>query len=98
MATSMVSKPNVSGYQVANVSNESLTSVSNPVLVSNTPILPTNLNINDLFQKLVATGIVTSALSEAKPLPPQKTPQPRKERSIHTMKPVYFDKTETLKT
>lgn len=98
MATSMVSKPNVSGYQVANVSNESLSTVSNPLLVSNTPILPTNLNINDLFQKLVATGIVTSALSEAKHPPSQKAPLSRKERSTHVMKPVYFDKTETLKT
>nr|XP_022903618.1 uncharacterized protein LOC111415946 isoform X2 [Onthophagus taurus] len=47
--------------------NQSTTTTPNPA-----PLIPTTLNINDLFQKLVATGIMTT-LQEQKNVTPEVT-------------------------
>lgn len=53
--------------------------------------LPSSLNINELFQKLVASGIVTS-VKESSPQPPKPVEE------IDTgIKPVLFTQPETLK-
>ncbi|GLV35194.1 Pcf11 cleavage and polyadenylation factor subunit [Carabus blaptoides fortunei] len=61
--------------------------------VSSAPFLPPNLNINDLFQKLVASGIVTSAKEKT---PPPSAPKQEEPESM--IRPVLFTQTETLKT
>lgn len=67
-------------------------SETTPTTATNAPFLPPNLNINDLFQKLVASGIVTSA-KEKTPPPVQKIEEPEP-----VIRPVLFTQTETLKT
>lgn len=46
------------GYQIENIPQENTQSTNIPQVTA--PILPPTLNINDLFQKLVASGFVTS--------------------------------------
>lgn len=106
---------NVGGYQVENVS------VSEPYLkdqqdvpttsTSTVPLLPTSININDLFQKLVATGIVTSIQEnpsmpnilvpppthQQHPLPQPRPLQERNKKESLSFKPVNFSKPESLK-
>lgn len=63
-----------------------------PVPAAPNPLafLPSSLNINELFQKLVATGIVTSVK--------ESSPQPQKnEEGDNGIKPVLFTQPETLK-
>ncbi|XP_018565201.1 uncharacterized protein LOC108906445 isoform X2 [Anoplophora glabripennis] len=46
------------GYEIENIPQESTQSTNIPQVTA--PVLPPSLNINDLFQKLVASGFVTS--------------------------------------
>lgn len=58
------------------------------------PFLTGEINVSELLQKLVASGIVPS------PFEPPKTPNKEKpiEPESDAIKPVDFLKTETLKT
>lgn len=92
MASSTPTNPNLS-YQVANVAPpEAQPAATNSIPP---PLLPAN--INDLFQKLVATGIITSESVPANAVEEVKA-HPKKEKPISVLKPVYFDRIETLKT
>lgn len=93
MSTSITSNLNVSGYEVANVSEPEPAESSIPI--NTAPLLPAN--INELFQKLVSTGIITSALSDQKVTEPAKVAPAKKEKPANFLKPVYFDKMDTLK-
>lgn len=97
------STPNASGYSVGSTigtdsnSQDAVLPPANPV-----PSIP--LNINELFQKLVATGIVTTLSGQKeKPTPPPPVQRPTYNKNlnvvnvINNFKPVYFDKPETLK-
>ncbi|XP_018319947.1 uncharacterized protein LOC108733341 [Agrilus planipennis] len=116
MTTSMSSSANASSYQIED--NDHQTISDNTTHLTSTeetpkPILPPTLNINELFQKLVATGIVTtisSSLSTIKstdavttsaskaPVTPAKLQTSNKiQKFLEDSKPVYFDKPETLK-
>ncbi|KAJ8919283.1 hypothetical protein NQ315_003867 [Exocentrus adspersus] len=55
------------GYQVENIPHGNTPSAALPQVAA--PVIPPTLNINDLFQKLVASGFVTSG-NEEKPLAP----------------------------
>lgn len=102
------SKPSIDGYQQSSSMN-----VPNPVVPSS---LPPVFNINDLFQKLVASGFVTTnaqskpeivetvepkkaKLLAPQPVQTQITPVPTKTRRTvcDYLKPISFDKPETLK-
>ncbi|XP_034938196.1 uncharacterized protein Pcf11 isoform X2 [Chelonus insularis] len=63
------------------------------------PILPANLNLNELFQRLVETGIVprpTSSTAETKK-PEGETEEEKEVKKEPEVIPVCFDKPETLK-
>lgn len=103
MASSLAPNLNETGYQVENVTAEiqpvSLNpAVSIPSVVPIEQNPPPVLNINELFQRLVATGIVTTAPSAPPPEEPRLPSPPRFVKSTSkNMKPVTFDKPETLK-
>ncbi|GJQ65408.1 hypothetical protein Trydic_g7518 [Trypoxylus dichotomus] len=114
MPSQSSSNLNTSGYQVENdvlmdsssQNPQELPSASIPPTTTN--VLPSSLNINDLFQKLVATGIVTTAQDNQ---PMLITPQSntsvapamlrssaiQKKEPLPNIKPVAFGKPETLK-
>lgn len=115
MPTQSTSSLNSSSYQVENDALVESTSQSTPdaPVASNPPpntnILPPTLNINELFQKLVATGIVTTVQDNQ---PTLITPASslltsvggrsipavtQKKESLPPFKPVNFGKPETLK-
>ncbi|KAK9738323.1 CID domain [Popillia japonica] len=85
---------NSSSYQVENdvfVESSSQNAPEIPATtaaLTSTNILPPSLNINELFQKLVATGIVTTM---------QENQPSLKKESLPQIKPVMFAKPETLK-
>lgn len=99
--------PSTDGYKVDN--QQSITeNVPNPSV----PIVPPIVNINDLFQKLVASGFVTTTqhqIQQPENKPPQKVDPPdstqqaqapptKIRRSVaEYLKPITFDKPETLK-
>ena len=106
---------NAGSYQVENVSvSETYLKDQQDVPTTSTstvPLLPTSVNINDLFQKLVATGIVTTIQENPSmpnilvppPIrqqqsPPQPRPlQERNKKEPLSLKPVNFGKAESLK-
>lgn len=97
MSSSAPVNQNLSCYQVANVSQptETPTTTTNSIPAA-APLLPAN--INDLFQKLVATGIITSeAKNQQEANAKTAAATNKKEKSSTTLKPVYFDKMDTLK-
>ncbi|KAK4887613.1 hypothetical protein RN001_003884 [Aquatica leii] len=105
IASSMVPSTSESGYQVEDTSSQDVqhNNVLPPPASTVTTKSPSSfLNINDLFQRLVATGIVTSATPASVPVveePPPASP-PKFNRNINNlknMKPVLFNKPETLK-
>ena len=53
------------------------------------PFLPTEINVDELFQKLVATGIV--------PLNQKADAEIKKEEEVKSIKSVDFKQPETLK-
>jgi pre-mRNA cleavage complex 2 protein Pcf11 len=77
MTSSMTPIANSGGYQVENLpsnppdtqNSHSLDSVPH---VPPVPVLPAGVNINELFQKLVATGIVATKEPVVEPPPPQQ--------------------------
>ncbi|RZC34227.1 pre-mRNA cleavage complex 2 protein Pcf11, partial [Asbolus verrucosus] len=100
MTSSITPIASSGGYQVENLipnpdtqNSQSMDSLPylNPV-----PVLPASLNINELFQKLVATGIVATK-------EPMEAPQPNphvkttKRNALEHLKPITFNKPETLK-
>lgn len=91
MSNSVPVNQNISCYQIANVTQPETQPAANPLPVNTAPVIPAN--INDLFQKLVATGIITS-ISEQKEA---KTTPPVKREKATSLRPVYFDKMDTLK-
>lgn len=104
---------NSSSYQVENdvfVESSSQNAPEIPATtaaLTSTNILPPSLNINELFQKLVATGIVTTMQENQPSLVPQtnasvvqnifKPTVLQKKESLPQIKPVMFAKPETLK-
>lgn len=98
---------NEGGYQVENATAPVVTQPTShlnlPMTTSQPAFTPT-ININELFQKLVATGIVTTAAVE-KPVVQHHPPPhistsrfsaPKKEVS-GIIRPVTFNRPETLK-
>ncbi|KAJ8927145.1 hypothetical protein NQ314_020418 [Rhamnusium bicolor] len=78
MTPSVHSIPATGGYQIENISpNEGNQSTNIPQLT--VPAVAPTLNINDLFQKLVASGFVTSG-NEQKPSVPLPIPVHKKEK------------------
>lgn len=64
------------------------------------PILPIlgNINVNDLFAKLVATGIVhvpTEPKDDPKPKKPEEKPKPKEDKNV--IHRVDLQKSETLR-
>jgi hypothetical protein len=53
------------------------------------PFLPTEINVDELFQRLVATGIVPQAEKADADI--------KKEEEVKSIKPVDFQQSETLK-
>lgn len=101
MAPSLGPVPTTGGYQVENHLNEEPKNV--PEVAA--PPAPA-LNINDLFQKLVASGFVTSLpkpeiKNEKVPIKPDPSVDPSapkiKRNMCENLKPILFDKPETLK-
>lgn len=113
MTSSLNSNSNMSAYTIANnAQSETGNSKETGSLQKTSTTSPTNsqpfsFNINELFQKLVATGIVaTSTTKEQQPAAsaqqsqdyqPQLKPNLSKNFMHKNLKPVYFDKPETLK-
>ncbi|KAF5294521.1 hypothetical protein FQA39_LY13375 [Lamprigera yunnana] len=104
IASSMIPSTNENGYQVENTSsqdvpqNNALPLSTNDVSSKNSSSL---VNINDLFQRLVATGIVTTApplpsavVEEPVPVSPSKL---SRTNNLKNVKPALFNKPETLK-
>lgn len=56
---------------------------------SSIPFLPTEINVVELFHKLVATGIVPQA--------EKADAESKKEEEVKSIKPVDFKQPETLK-
>ncbi|KAF5296968.1 hypothetical protein FQR65_LT10120 [Abscondita terminalis] len=101
IASSMVPSSSESGYQVEDTSSQDV-SQSNipPPPTSNTKNPTSYLNINDLFQRLVATGIVTTASPAPIVEEPPPASPPKFNRNLNNfknMKPVVLNKPETLK-
>lgn len=116
MASSINSTSSFGGYQVEQIDQNADSQVNNEqteatTTSSNLPQLPTS-NINDLFQKLVATGIITTNAEDTKPAVVVTTnltrkyiePQPQqpplktyKRNPLECLKPILFTKPETLK-
>lgn len=64
------------------------------------PVQTAPLNINELLQKLVETGIVTTTASEQPPatvLPPELPAKTVPKKSLTSIRPVTFSRPETLK-
>jgi len=57
--------------------------------VNTIPFLPTEINVDELFQRLVATGIVPQA--------EKADADSKKEEEVKSIKPVDFQQSETLK-
>lgn len=99
MTSSLTPLSNAGGYQVENLpttperTSSPTPAAATPVApyVAPLPQLPAAFNINDLFQKLVATGIVATKEPEA------QLPKPGKRNVLENLKPVSFSKPETLK-
>lgn len=81
-------------YQVETVDDQPATKTT--ASIAPPPILPSSLNINELFQKLVATGIVAS--KEPINKQPNLPVIPKVKRALEMLKPVSFSKPATLKT
>lgn len=105
ISSAMEPTSNEGGYQVENVPAPVVTQPTSHINLPATtsqPIFTPAININELFQKLVATGIVTSALVDnpvVQPASQASLPRfsaPKKEAS-GTIKPVTFSRPETLK-
>lgn len=62
------------GYQVENIPDESSQSATIPQVAA--PILPPTVNINELFQKLVASGFVTTGSNQKHTTPVLTTQKP----------------------
>lgn len=109
ISSAMTPIPSEGGYQVENVPVPVVSQPTSQVTVPPTtqpPVLPSAININDLFQKLVATGIVTTGITETttlpKPTQPKLTqpPVPKAvpiKKDFTNIRPVTFDKIETLR-
>ncbi|KRT84698.1 hypothetical protein AMK59_1819 [Oryctes borbonicus] len=114
MPSQSSSNLNTSGYQVENdvlldsssQNQQEMPLTSAPSTATN--VLPSSLNINDLFQKLVATGIVTTAQDNQPALITSQSrvslvptilraPTLQKKEPLPNIKPVTFSKPETLK-
>ncbi|KAB0796516.1 hypothetical protein PPYR_10577 [Photinus pyralis] len=105
IASSMLPSSAESGYQVEDTNSQDVQSTI--TIPRDTPQVknPPSLNINDLFQRLVATGIVTTAATAPpQPVeepPPPSPPKPSRSTAHHVskhFKPPTFSKPETLKT
>lgn len=102
------SSSNDGGYQVENITapvvSQPTSHLALPVTTAQPAFTPA-ININDLFQKLVATGIVTTGVPEQPPvpqLPPQTNVSTRfniaaKKDGYGVIRPVTFNRPETLK-
>lgn len=91
MTSSMTSSASSGGYQVENLTETP--SVDTITYVNPVPVLPPTVNINELFQKLVATGIVATK----EPPPPEPQPKPVRRNTLENLRPITFAKPETLK-
>lgn len=94
----------LSSYQATSVTQPTETIPTTIPSATATAAIPTPLlsaNINDLFQKLVATGIITSETQaqqqDAKTLPLAAANNKKEKPCPTVVKPVYFDKIDTLK-
>ncbi|KAK5644187.1 hypothetical protein RI129_008032 [Pyrocoelia pectoralis] len=102
IASSMLPSSIESGYQVEDTNSQDVQSaVTLPTDTPQSKSAP-SLNISELFQRLVATGIVTTAPPPPQPVeePPPPSP-PKVMRTPNTpknFKPPLFNKPETLKT
>ncbi|XP_063927873.1 uncharacterized protein LOC135141017 isoform X2 [Zophobas morio] len=98
MTSSMTPSASSGGYQVENLLPTSDTQNSQSMdalpYVNPAPILPPSLNINELFQKLVATGIVATKEPELPPIYPIK---PARRNPLEHLKVINFNRPETLK-
>lgn len=99
MTSPMANSSNATGYQVDQDSQDSFQLIGKPnneipgFAPESAPFLPTNFNINELFQKLVQTGIVATEKAQS---------QKMEHFPVHTVregniKPVLFSQPETLK-
>lgn len=105
----MAPSTNEGGYHVENAPTIPVSQPVNLPVSKPQPVLPSAININELFQKLVATGIVTTsasteippAVETPAPKPPPPTPKyvptPTKKEGLAAVRPVLFAKPETLK-
>lgn len=111
ISSAMEPSSNEGGYQVENVPAPIVsqpTNVLNLPAATSQPAFTPTININELFQKLVATGIVTTAAAEnavgniAHPVSQTTTnistkfTAPKKDNS-GVIRPVVFGRPETLK-
>ncbi|XP_064215104.1 pre-mRNA cleavage complex 2 protein Pcf11 isoform X1 [Tribolium castaneum] len=97
MTSSMTPSATSGGYQVENVGPNTETHSMDAIpYVKPAPVLPSSLNINELFQKLVATGIVATQEPVAEPQPPPPVKTVRRS-TMENLRPVTFNRPETLK-
>ncbi|XP_044254626.1 pre-mRNA cleavage complex 2 protein Pcf11 [Tribolium madens] len=102
MTSSMTPSATSGGYQVENLGQNMDTQNSHSMdtipYVNPVPVLPSSVNINELFQKLVATGIVATKepVPEPQPQPPPIVKTVRRS-TIENLRPVTFTRPETLK-
>lgn len=108
MASSLTPTNNASGTSGYSVGSSQLLDTNSQDAVMLPAIQPTpavsasTFNINDLFQKLVANGIVTTTSQDKPAVPATSTKgtfnnNNNKNNVVKVLKPMYFDKPEALK-
>lgn len=114
MTSPMANSSNVSGYQVDQDSQDGFSMIgksnsneipgfasseSNQSALQPLPFLPTNFNINELFQKLVQTGIVATEKAQQQQALNNQHSKYGEHLTVHesNIKPVLFSQPETLK-
>lgn len=109
LSSSMIATSTEGGYKVESGTTPEMHQEIQPSNSISLPSMPKQetttqpvFNINELFQRLVATGIVTTAASvqpteqqQLPPFSPSKTA--RNTNNFKQLKPVDFTKPETLK-
>ncbi|KAF2885051.1 hypothetical protein ILUMI_21106 [Ignelater luminosus] len=109
LSSSMIASSTEGGYKVESGNTPDMHQEIQPSNSISLPSMPTqetttqsNFNINELFQRLVATGIVTTAAASVQPIEQQLPPfspskTARNTNNFKQIKPVDFTKPETLK-